>query len=406
MTGTPNSANGDEHLRAGEGPGSFRSQLGPLLLLTSIFFVNFISRITLAPLLPRVESDLGLSHVEAGSLFFMISLGYFSTLLASGFIASRLTHRRTIIYSNLAVGLALLFTAFSSGVWGMRLGLIALGMAAGPYIPSGIATLTSIIDSRHWGKAIGIHELAPNLSFVVAPIICEVVLYWFSWRAVFLVLGIGALLLAVIFARFGSGGEFHGQTADYTSYRTILSTRSFWILVILFSLGISSTLGIYTMLPIYLVAEHGMLPGRANTLVALSRVAGVAMTLVGGWATDRFGPRGVLRLVFLLTGATTLFIGFASSLWVEVAVFIQPLLAVCFFPAGLAALAMVSSERQRNILVSLTVPFAFLIGGGGAPTLIGFFGDLGSFGGGIALVGAAITMGVVLTGLLRFQEGR
>jgi len=406
MTNPLNTANGDGAQRLGEGSGSFRSRLGPLLLLTSIFFVNFLSRITLAPLLPRVESDLDLSHVEAGSLFFMISLGYFTTLLASGFIASHLSHKRTIIFSSLAVGIALLFTAFSSGLWGMRLGLIALGMAAGPYIPSGIATLTSIFDSRHWGKAIGIHELAPNLSFVLAPLICEIVLHWFSWRTVFLVLGIGALLLAVIFARFGSGGEFSGQHAGYTSYRSILSTPSFWILVILFSLGISSTLGIYTMLPIYLVDDHGMLRSRANTLVALSRIAGVGMTLVGGWATDRFGPRRILRLVFLLTGATTLFIGLASSGWVEVAVFLQPLLAVCFFPAGLAALSMVSSARKRNIMVSLTVPFAFLIGGGGAPTLIGFFGDLGSVGGGIALVGGAIVTGAVLTRFLRFQESQ
>ena len=406
MTNLPSAEDNDSQQRFGEDMPSFRSQLGPLLLLTSIFFINFLSRITLAPMLPRVESDLGLSHVEAGSFFLLISLGYFTTLLASGFIASRLTHKRTIIYSSLAVGIALLFTAFSSGLWGMRLGLIALGMAAGPYIPSGIATLTSIIDSRHWGKAIGIHELAPNLSFVVAPLICEIVLHWFSWRVVFMVLGVGALLLGAIFARFGRGGEFSGQSVGYSSYGGILSNPSFWILVILFSLGISSTLGVYTMLPIFLVAEHGMLRSRANALVALSRVAGVGMTLVGGWATDRFGPQLVLRLVFLLTGATTLFIGFASSFWVEVAVFVQPLLAVCFFPAGLAALSMVSSSKQRNIMVSLTVPFAFLIGGGGAPTLIGFFGDLGSFGGGIALVGGAITTGAVLTGFLRFKENK
>jgi NNP family nitrate/nitrite transporter-like MFS transporter len=406
MANLSKTADGGDQQRPGEDMPSFRSQLGPLLLLTSIFFINFLSRITLAPMLPRVESDLGLSHVEAGSFFLLISLGYFTTLLASGFIASRLTHKRTIIYSSLAVGIALLFTAFSSGLWGMRLGLIALGMAAGPYIPSGIATLTSIIDSRHWGKAIGIHELAPNLSFVVAPLICEIVLHWFSWRVVFMVLGVGALLLGAIFARFGRGGEFSGQSVGYSSYGGILSNPSFWILVILFSLGISSTLGVYTMLPIFLVAEHGMLRSRANALVALSRVAGVGMTLVGGWATDRFGPQLVLRLVFLLTGATTLFIGFASSLWVEVAVFVQPLLAVCFFPAGLAALSMVSSSNQRNIMVSLTVPLAFLIGGGGAPTLIGFFGDLGSFGGGIALVGGAITTGAVLTGFLRFKEDK
>ena len=44
----------------------FRTYLGPLLILTSIFFVNFISRIIPAPLLPKIEADLNISHAQAG----------------------------------------------------------------------------------------------------------------------------------------------------------------------------------------------------------------------------------------------------------------------------------------------------------------------------------------------------
>ena len=101
-----------------QAPEPFLSQLTPLLLITSIFFVNFISRIVLAPLMPRVKSDLSLSHAEAGSLFFLISLGYFTTLLASVFISSRLTHRKTIMFSSIALGIALFSTSLSTGIWG------------------------------------------------------------------------------------------------------------------------------------------------------------------------------------------------------------------------------------------------------------------------------------------------
>jgi len=383
---------------------AFRDGLPALVLLTSIFFVNFSARIILAPLMPAVESDLGISHAEGGSLFLLISLGFFAAILASGFITSRLTHKQTIISSNIVLGFALLFTSFSTGLWGMRLGLIMVGMATGPYIPSSIATLTALVRPRDWGKAIGIHELAPNLSFVLAPLVCEAVLYWFTWRTVFMILGIGTFLLAGVFARFGRGGEFHGEFVGYASYLNILSKPSFWIMVILFSLGISSTLGIYTMLPLYLVTDHGMERNWANTLIALSRIAGIAMTLIGGWATDRIGPKQILRVVFLLTGLMTIFIGFASSSWVGVAVFLQPLVAVCFFPAGLAALSMVSSPKERSIMVSLTVPIAFLVGGGGSPTLIGFFGDVSFFGPGIALVGGLILTGTILSGYLKFHD--
>jgi NNP family nitrate/nitrite transporter-like MFS transporter len=391
----------DKTPRASE---AFRTQLTPLLLLTSIFFVNFIARIILAPLMPRVKADLALSHAEAGSLFLLISLGYFTTLLASGFISSRLTHRKTIMFSGIAMGIALFITSFSTSLWGMRIGLIAMGMAAGPYMPSGLATLTSLFNYRHWGKALALHELAPNLSFVLAPLVAEVVLYWFSWRTVFMALGFAAFILAAVFARFGRGGDFRGDSFKYSSFRLILSNPAIWIMVILFSLGISSTLGIYTMLPLYLVTDHGMDRNWANTLIALSRIAGVGMALVGGWATDRFGPRRVLRIVFALTGILTLFIGLAPGTWVAAAVFLQPIIAVCFFPAGFAALSLVSSAGERNLTVSLTIPLAFLIGGGAVPALIGFIGDVHSFGWGIAMVGGLIMTGTVFSSFIKLQD--
>src|SRR5512136_2942615 len=112
-------------------PPSFRSQMTLLLFLTGIFLLNFLSRIILAPMLPTVEKDLNIGHGEAGSLFFIISLGYCPMLLGSGFISSRLNHRKTIILSSLAVGAAFLFVGLSHSLWGIRLGLLILGMAAG-----------------------------------------------------------------------------------------------------------------------------------------------------------------------------------------------------------------------------------------------------------------------------------
>src|SRR4030042_1927653 len=134
--------------------------------------------------MPTIEMELKIGHEEAGSLFFLISLGYCIMLLGSGFVSSRLTHRRTIVLSSMAVGGALLMVGLSSHPWGIRFGLLLLGMAAGLYIPSGMATITGLVSSRDWGKAIGIHELAPNLSFIVAPLIAETLLRVYSWQGV------------------------------------------------------------------------------------------------------------------------------------------------------------------------------------------------------------------------------
>jgi NNP family nitrate/nitrite transporter-like MFS transporter len=157
------------------------------------------------------------------------------------------------------------------------------------------------------------------------------------------------------------------------------------------------------MLPLYLVTDHGLSRDWANTVIALSRVAGLGVALAGGWATDRFGPQRVLRIVFVLTGILTMLIGLASQTWVAVAVFMQPIIAVCFFPAGLAALSMVGTANERNLTVSLTIPMAFLLGGGAAPTLIGFMGDVHSFGLGITLVGGLIMTGTIFSSFIKLQ---
>src|SRR5512139_826396 len=78
-----------------EADSSFRSQIGPILLLASIFLLNFMGRIIIAPLLSAIEKDLSLSHVQAGSLILITTAGYFVTVMGSGFLSSVVTHRNT-----------------------------------------------------------------------------------------------------------------------------------------------------------------------------------------------------------------------------------------------------------------------------------------------------------------------
>jgi len=384
--------------------GHFRAQLGPLLFLTALFFLNFIARIILAPMMPGIEEELHITHAQAGSLFLFISFGYFVALTGSGFFSSRLMHHRTIVVSATAVAVALFVVAMSRGLWELRLGLLLLGMAAGIYLPSGIATLTALVSSRNWGKAVAVHELAPNVSFIAAPLISEALLIWVSWRNVLMVLGSLSLLLGLAYARYGREGRFPGQPPSFGALKSLFSDRAFWIMMVLFGLGISGSLGVYTMLPLYLVTEHGMNRNWANTLVAFSRLSGLAMTFVSGWLADRLNPRTTIGLVLLLGGLSTALLGLLPSPWIPYMVFIQPAVAVCFFPPGFAALSSIGPADSRNIAVSFTVPAAFILGGGATPSLIGAIGDTYSFSLGLVLIGGLICTGIYLLRYLQLPR--
>jgi NNP family nitrate/nitrite transporter-like MFS transporter len=369
--------------------------------LAGIFSLNFMARIVLSPLIPTIQKDMDISHSDSGFLFLFLSTGYVVALLFAGTVSSRLFHRKTIVLSAFAVGLALVAIAVSRNVAEMRLGFLVLGIAAGLYLPSGIATLTSLVRSSDWGKGLAIHELAPNVSFVAAPLISETLILWFSWRQILALLGAASVCAGLGFAVFGKGGQFPGETLRLPSCRRLVVQPAFWIMVLLFSLAICGTVGVFAMLPLFLVAEHGMNRNWANTLVALSRVSGLGMGFVAGWMTDRMGPERIMAAVFLLAGTATVLLGMASGHRLVLLVFLQPLFAVCFFPAGFAALSSISSPGERNVAVSLTIPFAFLVGGGIVPAGIGIMGDTGSFGLGMALAGGLVLTGFVFARFVR-----
>ena len=371
-----------------------------LLLLTVIFFTTFMARIILAPLLPAMQVELAFDHSRAGNLFFILSGGYCLSLLSTSYLTGRFQHRTLILASTIGLALALFTATAVETINGLRTMAFLLGLAAGLYLPSGISAVTHLTCAPHWGRALAIHELAPNLSFILAPLAAELMLHLAGWRIGLSAMGTLTLLLGLLYLLYGRGTDFPGQRPDRQATRNLLGRPFLWLLVAMFSLGISSTLGTYNMLPLYLVSAHGMDHSHANALLAMSRVAALPMALAGGWVADRLGPVRTIRGVFLLTGMATIALGLLEGPWLKGAVFAQPVLAVCFFPAGFSALSALSPPGHRSMAVALTIPIAFLLGGGGVPLAIGWLGDAGLYPQAFVLTGALITLGAGLTTLL------
>jgi NNP family nitrate/nitrite transporter-like MFS transporter len=387
--------------RAPAGVRSFRSQVRPVFFLAGLFFLNFASRIILSPLLPTIERELAISHSQAGFFFFLSSGGYLAGLLSSGVLTSRSSHRVAIVASLAGVGIAMLTIAAAMSLWLIRCGLIVLGFAAGFYLPSAIATITALVDKKHWGKAIAIHELAPNVAFFAAPFLAEIFLRWSTWRMGLGVLGALSLVASVSFSQFGRGGGFSGEAPGSQAFAVLVRTPAFWLMMVLFGVGVSSTIGVYAMLPLYLVSERNFDQSTANTVVAFSRSYGPFLGLLGGWASDKLGAKQTIAISLAFTGIVTLLLGMLSGRALGAAVLVQPLLAVWFFPAAFAAIAMITPPNARNLAVAFSVPVGYIIGGGAIPTFIGAMGDRGSFATGFVVTGLLIGSGGLLSFRLR-----
>ncbi len=384
---------------------SLSRALSGLLFLAGLFFLNFTSRVIFSPLLPVIEQEMGIDHTQAGSFFLFISIGYFFAILSSGFVSARIGHKRTIVLSTILLGLDLFTLAFCSTLLTLRLSLFCLGLGAGLYFPSGLATITKLVDPAYWARGMAIHELAPNLGFVAAPLLCDLLLSFFSWQQGLALLGLVLIISGVVYGLTSHGVQDRGKAPDFSSSASLLRMGSFWGMFVLFSLGICSTLGIYSMAPLFLVNDHGMESQEANTLLAFSRVASIFMPLAAGWLGDRYGNHRIMSAVLLITGLLTgLMAIMDTGIWLMLLVVAQPLIAVCFFPSAFALLSKLGPPEFGNLAVSLCLPLAFLLGGGVMPTLIGLIGDISSISVGFLLVGVAMALGGATSFFVTFRK--
>jgi NNP family nitrate/nitrite transporter-like MFS transporter len=385
-------------------PEPFRKKIGIALSLAWLLFLGFVSRVIFAPLMPAIELELGIDHSQAGGLFFMMSMGYMLAPVCSGLISSRINHQGTLKLSVWTIGLALTAFMFVNRLGIMQLLLVVIGLGAGVHLPSAIATITAEVRKADWGKALSVHQSAPPLSFISAPLIAALLLNWFTWRYVLATWAAITLLSALVFTFSAKGGEFAGKLPSLDNVKAVFGQSSFWIMVVLFAMAMGGNAGIYAMLPLFLVNERGMDLTYANTLIGLSQISGFLMVFMAGWITDKVGQKPAILGALLAAGSFTMMIGTLHGRWLMLALFIQPAVLASFFPAAFGALSRVAPPALRSVATALGPPLSFLMGGGLLPMLIGYLGQHYSFSTGIVMAAGFMLIGPVLLIFLKLGE--
>ena len=382
-------------------------RLGPIMLslfvLCTLFYCNFLGRVILGPLLLDIEADLSLSHTQASQLFLLVAMGYAISLLGSGFISSHLTHRRTVSVSGICTGIALIWLSLSNSLLEVQASMILLGIATGIYLPSGIPSLTSLVKTNLWGRVMGIHQLAPNIAFISAPLLAHWVAPVLSWRGVLGMVGAASIIITLIQFIRGKGGDFTGSAPSPRRIWMLLKKRNILIIMGVQSIGISSQLGIYSLTPAFLVEEHGMEPIVAQSLLSTARLAPIGISLLAGWLVDRWGVKKSIGIFSFFACIVTVSTGLAPASWQYFLVILQPLAPACLFPACFVAMNQAAPPNLRNLSVGLVVPVGYLFGGGLVPAALGYMGDHGAFGLGFAGVGLISLAGILLARALELE---
>jgi len=356
--------------------------------LAGLFFLAFATRVLFGPLMPEIERELGFSHAQAGHMFFVLSFGYMLAPVCSGLISSRIDHLGTLKVSAWLLGFALIPFAFITSIPALTVCLVLAGFSGSLHLPSAVATITAEIQKSDWGKGLGVHQCAPPLSFILAPIIVSVCLQWGSWRQILFTWGLIALVAALLFTIFGRGGEFPGRVLNSENVGKVIRIPSFWVMIVVFALAMAGNSGIVAMLPLFFVNERGMDLGTANMIIGLSQISGLVVVFLAGMIADKIGARKFMGITMTLTALLTVTIGVAHGPLFYIALFVQPAVLTAFFPAAFAALSRIAPPSMRSVTSAMGPPLAYLLGAGLIPVIIGDLGERLSLGSGIIFAGS------------------
>jgi predicted MFS family arabinose efflux permease len=361
---------------------------GRLLLLVSAgTTVVMTTRLVLAPVLPRVIEDLGISPGLAG-----VALSVMWAMVAlcrypGGRLADRLS-RKTVLAAGLmgaTAGAGLMLGART--YWTFLLAATVLGVGIGLWLPAAVVSVSDLFVERR-GQAYGVYEAFFNLAGVAAAGTALLVPAVIGWRDGYLVM-VALLVVVGVLLHYWSAEPYDLDVPALGLRETVgrvFATRRIRRLVVAFALLAFANEGAIAFLPTFLQVEKGLAPALASNAFAAFFVVGMLVNPLAGGLGDRFGPLRVATAAGLVSAAGVGLLVLAEG----------PLAAL----AGVAVLAVGLTANWPVMLAHLmdAVPSSSVGGDFGAVGTV--FIAVGSLGPGyVGLVAERAGFGTAFVGL-------
>jgi len=346
------------------------------MLMVAVFF-SMAARAIFSPIMPSLQSDLNIGLATAGSLFLFISVTYAVAILLAGFLAARIGHGLTIVVALALIAVGLFISAAAPGVVLMAVGMAFIGAGAGIYPPSGLAMVNRKISPQKRTFAFAFHEISPNFSLLVAPLIVLALEPLIGWRGVLLSMAAVCAMATLAFWRWGVTDSGVGAAPNFGTITIILKIPEIYVGMFLLTASTSGLHGVYAILPAYLVERAIYSTDEINSLLAASRLASILCLLVAGGVVNLIGKRQAITWALVFTSICTALIGLLEGTLLNIVIIAQPALVAAIIPPLLSSIADIGESRYHNITYSLIITVAIGVGAGVVPAVLGIFGDHG-----------------------------
>jgi len=261
-----------------------------MLLVSSIQYqAYYLCRFNLAPVLPLLIMQFGLTHSEAGALGSMLFLSYALILFPAGILGDLLGPRVIITLGAIvSAAMNVLFaysTSFASMLIIQFVNGLGQGMAWGPLT----RLMANWYPRERMGFVMSLLSIPPALGPPAAYVLAGYLASVYDWKTAFqvpsMILAATSLLFALL-ARDKPSSSPHGLSWSRSAFFELLRNREIWLVGVTYLALSGAIRGLLVWLPTFLVERTGMMLMAASALAGLVSLPGIPSMFVGTWVSD------------------------------------------------------------------------------------------------------------------------
>lgn len=256
-----------------------------------------------APALPGLRGELGLTLVESGLIATTFNVMGMLVGMLAGVLCDRFGHKRFAL-----AGLLILFLggALGAAAWNFASLLCARFLEGAGFIAfvvSAVALMNaSAGNARDRAKALGLWSSYMPSGGTIALLAAPLLIGAWGWRGLWLVFAVLALASALALARFVTPSSY-GQVGSMRLVVESLRNPGNLAMALLFAFYVAQWTSIMVWLPTFLVDEQRSSAGAAALATALYVLINAPGNLTGGWLLAHGVRRGTLIVGGMLVAA-------------------------------------------------------------------------------------------------------
>jgi MFS transporter, FSR family, fosmidomycin resistance protein len=267
--------------------------------VSSAHFVSHYYILLLAPLLPFVRADFGVSYTEIG-----LALSVFNTVTAllqapAGFLVDRLGARLPLIGALLLGGFAFTVAGMAHSYWTLVAMFALAGVGNAVYHPADYSLLSHHVPGERIGQAFSLHTFAGMLGSAVAPPTLLAMHSLWGWRGAFIGAGMLGFAVAVLLTAIHDQATDkppppRAKAAGETSSLRLLLSLPILLNLLFFVLLAMLSGGIYNYSVVALAALYATPLSIANAALTGFLLLSAVGVLAGGWLVGRTSRHGLV----------------------------------------------------------------------------------------------------------------